>query len=124
MARGSSQGVKVRHMSVNTEHKDRVFKFLFGNPEKKEWTLSLYNAVNGSSYDNPDDIEFNTIDEVLYLGMKNSKLDPSVSKLTSPLHRGEGDEKLRPLSRGRGPRSGEGVTLGRRSAFVGTPEYV
>ncbi|MBR1657601.1 MAG: hypothetical protein IJ697_03945 [Synergistaceae bacterium] len=56
---------------VNEEHKDRVFKFIFGNPEKKEWTLSLYNAVNGSSYTNPDDIQFNTIEDAVYLGMKN-----------------------------------------------------
>ena len=58
-------------MSVNDQHKDRLFKFLFGNPEHLDWTLSLYNAVNGSSYDNPDDIRFNTIEEALYLGMKN-----------------------------------------------------
>lgn len=58
-------------MGVNDEHKDRVFKFLFGHPEHKDWTLALYNAVNGSSYDNPDDIEFNTIDDAVYLGMKN-----------------------------------------------------
>ena len=56
---------------VNNEHKDRVFKFLFGNPDNRAWTLSLYNAVNGSSYDNPDDIQFNTIDDAVYLGMKN-----------------------------------------------------
>ena len=56
--------------NINEEHKDRVFKFLFGNPERLEWTLSLYNAVNGSSYDNPDDISLNTIEDVLYLGMK------------------------------------------------------
>ena len=58
-------------MAVNTEHKDRVFKFLFGNPENRQWTLSLYNAINGSSYDNPDDIQFNTIEDAVYLGMKN-----------------------------------------------------
>ena len=58
-------------MPVNDEHKDRVFKFLFGNPANKEWTLALYNAINGSSYDNPDDIQFNTIEDAVYLGMKN-----------------------------------------------------
>ena len=58
-------------MPINTEHKDRVFKFLFGNHDNRAWTLSLYNAVNGSSYDNPDDIQFNTIDDAVYLGMKN-----------------------------------------------------
>ena len=58
-------------MQVNDEHKDRVFKFLFGNPENRAWTLALYNAINGSSYDNADDITFNTIEDAVYLGMKN-----------------------------------------------------
>ena len=58
-------------MAVNEEHKDRVFKFLFGNPQNKDWTLALYNAVNGSNYEDPDDIQFNTIEDVIYLGMKN-----------------------------------------------------
>ena len=56
---------------VNREYKDRVFKFIFGNPENKEWTLSLYNAVNGSQYRNPDEIQFNTIEDAVYMGMKN-----------------------------------------------------
>lgn len=58
-------------MAVNDEHKDRVFKYLFGNPANREWTLALYNAVNGSNYDNPEDIEYNTIEDAVYLGMKN-----------------------------------------------------
>ena len=33
--------------------------------------MSLYNAVNGSHYEDPDDIEITTIREVLYLGMHN-----------------------------------------------------
>ena len=56
---------------INNEHKDRVFKFLFGNPDNKAWTLALYNAVNGTNYTNPDDIQFNTIEDAIYLGMKN-----------------------------------------------------
>lgn len=56
---------------VNTEHKDRVFRFLFGHPENREWTLSLYNAINNSNYENPEDLEFNTIEDAVYLGMKN-----------------------------------------------------
>ena len=58
-------------MAVNTEHKDRVFKFLFGNPANKHWTLNLYNAINGSDYSNPEDIRFNTIEDAVYLDMKN-----------------------------------------------------
>ncbi len=56
---------------INRENKDRLFKFIFGNEKNRAWTLSLYNAVNGSSYKNPDEIEFTTIDDVLYMGMKN-----------------------------------------------------
>ena len=56
---------------VNPKYKDRVFKFIFGNPANKEWTLSLYNSVNGSNHSNPDDIRFNTIDDAVYMEMKN-----------------------------------------------------
>ena len=34
----------------HTQYKDRLFNFLFGSEENKAWTLSLYNAVNGSNY--------------------------------------------------------------------------
>ena len=56
---------------VNREYKDRLFKFIFGNNEHKEWTLSLYNAVNGSDYTDSDEIEFNTIEDAVYMSMKN-----------------------------------------------------
>ena len=55
----------------STEYKDRLFSFVFGNEEHKEWTLSLYNAINGTHYDNPDDISIETIRQVLYMGMHN-----------------------------------------------------
>ena len=61
----------MKFSKTNRNYKDRLFKFIFGNPENKEWTLELYNAVNGSNYNNPDDIMFNTIDDVVYMGMKN-----------------------------------------------------
>ena len=56
-------------MSGNAEYKDRLFSFMFGNSEHKEWTLSLYNAVNGTSYDDPEQISIETIRQVLYMGM-------------------------------------------------------
>ena len=58
-------------MAVNRNHKDRLFRLIFGSSDRKEWTLSLYNAVNGSSYINPEDIELTTIEDVLYMGMEN-----------------------------------------------------
>ncbi|MBR3041412.1 MAG: hypothetical protein IKH94_01925 [Eubacterium sp.] len=58
-------------MSVNEKHKDRLFKMIFRRPEHREWTLSLYNAVNGTDYDDPSEIRFNTMEDTLYMGMKN-----------------------------------------------------
>ena len=56
---------------INKEHKDRLYKMIFGNPEHRQWTLNLYNAVNGSDYDDPSQITYNTIGEALYMGMRN-----------------------------------------------------
>ena len=56
---------------INREYRDRLFKFIFGNSDKKEWTLSLYNALNGSQYSDANAIELNTIDSVVYMNMKN-----------------------------------------------------
>ncbi|MBE5846163.1 MAG: hypothetical protein E7300_00620 [Lachnospiraceae bacterium] len=56
---------------TNPKYKDRLFSFIFGNEKNKKWTLALYNAVNHSNYTNPDDIEINTIEDFLYMGMKN-----------------------------------------------------
>ena len=53
---------------INNKYKDRVFCLIFR--EKKE-LLELYNAVNDSDYTNPDELEITTIDDALYLGMKN-----------------------------------------------------
>ena len=55
-------------IKVNTQHKDRLFKKVF---ETKEDLLSLYNAINGTEHKNPEDIEINTIENFIYMGMKN-----------------------------------------------------
>ena len=56
---------------TSREYKDRVFRFIFGNPAKKAWALSLYNAVNGTNYTDPESISFNTIGDAVYMRMKN-----------------------------------------------------
>ena len=55
----------------NIKHKDRLFVFLFGNERYKQFTLSLYNAINGTDYDDPDLITLNTLDNFLYMDFKN-----------------------------------------------------
>ena len=53
---------------VARNHKDRLFRMIFR--EKKE-LLSLYNAVNGTSYTNAEDLEIVTLENAIYMGMKN-----------------------------------------------------
>lgn len=53
---------------VNRNFKDSLFRMVFHG---KEELLSLYNAVNGSAYTNADDLKINTLEDVVYMGMKN-----------------------------------------------------
>ena len=57
--------------TVNKKYKDRLFRLLFGSESYKENTLALYNALNGTSYTNADDVTIYTIDDVIYIDMKN-----------------------------------------------------
>ena len=57
----------------NNEYKDRLFKAVFGRntEDSKRWRLELYNALNGTNYTDPDAIEVNTIENVIYITMHN-----------------------------------------------------
>ena len=57
----------------NREYRDRLFKAIFGRDteQSKRWRLELYNALNGTSYTDPDALEVNTIENVIYMTMKN-----------------------------------------------------
>ena len=56
--------------NINRKYKDTVFRRLFGEGEKEN-LLSLYNALNNSHYENPDELEITTIEDVIYMGKKN-----------------------------------------------------
>ena len=60
---------KRKSYKVNLKHKDTLFRKIF--TYNKQWLLDLYNAVNGTNYTNPDDIEFTTVKNAVYMGMKN-----------------------------------------------------
>ncbi len=56
-------------MSIeNKNYKDTVFRMLFNN---KVRLLELYNAINGTSYHNPDDLTITTLNGETFLKMKN-----------------------------------------------------
>ena len=56
---------------IHREYRDRLFCYIFGSEAHKDWTLSLYNAVNGSSYTDPSAITIATLTQVVYMGMHN-----------------------------------------------------
>lgn len=55
-------------ISPDIKYKDTVFRKLFSDPAR---LLELYNAMNKSSYTNSSELEINTLDSAVYLGMKN-----------------------------------------------------
>lgn len=54
--------------AANRNYKDTIFRMLFSD---RESLLSLYNAVNKRNYTNPDDLEIVTLENAVYMGMKN-----------------------------------------------------
>ena len=58
-------------IGANRQHKDTLFRKIFGTEEHKKYLLSLYNAVNHSNYNNVDDLQLITLDDVLFVSMKN-----------------------------------------------------
>ena len=57
--------------TANVKVKDSLFRFIFDNEEHKDWCLSLYNAINGTDYDDPSILQFVTLKEVIYMNIKN-----------------------------------------------------
>lgn len=77
-----SESKEETYNGVNREYKSRLFSFLFGREENKLWTLSLYNAIHGTSYNDLSGITINTIEDIVYMGMKND-LSILVSEIIS-----------------------------------------
>lgn len=55
-------------LKPNFQYKDRLFKAIFNN---KKYLLMLYNAINDTNHDNPNDIDMVIIEGVIYITMKN-----------------------------------------------------
>ena len=59
----------LKKATVHRKYKNNLFIYLF--TRKKEYALSLYNAVNGSHYTNEKDLQFKLLEDVLFIEMKN-----------------------------------------------------
>ena len=57
-----------RRLRANKQYKDTVFRMLYRD---KENLLSLYNAVNNRNYTNPEELQIVTLENAIYMGMKN-----------------------------------------------------
>ena len=55
-------------MSGNREYKSDVFSMLM---QDKERALQLYNVMNDSNYQNPEDVEMTTLDGGISLSVRN-----------------------------------------------------
>ena len=64
----SCHTTKEENMS-NREYKSDVFSMLL---EDKARALEVYNAVAGTNYDNPEIIEICTLENGMYLSIRNS----------------------------------------------------
>ena len=68
----------------NRQYKDALFKFIFGKPERAEYALSLYNALNDTDYTDKSKLKFVTLEDVLYLNYHNDvacMIDPIMINL-------------------------------------------
>ena len=54
--------------TVNRNYKDTVFRMLFSDRRN---LLSLYNAISGAHYNDPEKLEIVTLENAIYMGMKN-----------------------------------------------------
>lgn len=54
--------------NLNRNYKNTVFCMMFKDRKR---LLTLYNAMNGTHYTNADDLEVNTLEDSIYMNMKN-----------------------------------------------------
>ena len=57
-----------KQLTTNRNYKDTVFRMLFSDRKN---LLSLYNAVSGAHYEDPEKLEIVTLENAIYMGMKN-----------------------------------------------------
>ena len=55
-------------LTTNRMYKSRIFAMLFSDRNE---LLKLYNAINGTSYDDPDLLQVNTLENAIYMSMQN-----------------------------------------------------
>lgn len=57
-----------KQLTTHRNYKDTIFRMLFSDRKN---LLSLYNAVSGAHYEDPEMLEIVTLENAIYMGMKN-----------------------------------------------------
>ena len=54
-------------------YKDELFRMIFGREDARSarWRLDLYNALSGKHHTNPADLKITTLENAIYIEMKN-----------------------------------------------------
>ncbi|WP_294430203.1 hypothetical protein [uncultured Treponema sp.] len=62
-----------RRREPKRTYRDSLFRTIFGGKDarSKRWLLSLYNALSGRNHTNIEDLEITTLEDVIYVSMKN-----------------------------------------------------
>ena len=94
---------EINNVTINRNYKDRLFRFIFkgDNEKSRRWLLSLYNALRGSNYEDTSQLEITTLEDVIYISIKNdisflindemylfehqSTVNPNMLKIENPL---------------------------------------
>ena len=58
----------LKHPIPVRAYKDRIFRMIF---KEKRALLALYNAMNDTAYQDPEELVITTLENAIYLGMKN-----------------------------------------------------
>ena len=59
---------RLRKVFVRRKYRDALFQRVF---REKEDLLDLYNAINGTNYSDPNSLEITTLEDAIYMSMKN-----------------------------------------------------
>ena len=94
---------EINETKINRTYKDSLFRFIFkgDNEKSRRWLLSLYNALRGSNYEDTSQLEITTLEDVIYISVKNdlsflindemylfehqSTVNPNMLKIENPL---------------------------------------
>lgn len=123
----TGEGVKdkaVFDTKVMRIHKDTVFRMLFRDKKK---LLSLFNAVNGTHYEDPEELQVNTLENAIYMNMKGDVPVQLIYKTVEGQQIPQTDRigsSGRPVCNGMYPGRDPGRFFSKEPGGGGTDEYI